>query len=314
MSCPQVAGGLQPCSSGGTTGDTLYFWVDRRRQAQDLGARLFMQSLFGIRPGERRVHLWGSPLEARTARLRRWRDWLLNERLLDAFDLSPVRMDAHLLSILRFRPSVIYGYTSAAALLARHAAARYGPQDFPWLRLVVLTGEEVTPDQVAQVRQTFGCPVAAEYGNREVGLIAHQCPQGRMHILWPHVHVDIVAVGQVDRGSGREGDRPPDEEGACPPGGPPAVLEPGQFGEVICTTLNTRAQPFLRYRVGDAGRLLPGLCPCGLPLPVMRVEGGKIAGLLALPDGRLCHGAVSSHALHHLPGIVTFRTHQRRMD
>jgi phenylacetate-CoA ligase len=46
----------------------------------------------------------------------------------------------------------------------------------------------------------------------------------------------------------------------------------------------------------------------------MRVEGGKIAGLLALPDGRLCHGAVSSHALHHLPGIVTFRTHQRRMD
>lgn len=83
---------------------------------------------------------------------------------------------------------------------------------------------------------------------------------------------------------------------------------------MICTTLNTRAQPFLRYRVGDAGRLLPGLCPCGLPLPVMRVEGGKIAGLLALPDGRLCHGAVSSHALHHLPGIITFRTHQRRVD
>jgi phenylacetate-CoA ligase len=47
---------------------------------------------------------------------------------------------------------------------------------------------------------------------------------------------------------------------------------------------------------------------------VLRVEGGKIAGFLALPDGRLCHGAVSSHALKGLPGIVAFRTHQRRVD
>lgn len=283
-----VPGGLQPCSSGGTTGDTLHFHVDRQRQAQDLAARLFMQSLFGVRPGDRRVHLWGSPIESAAGRVRRWRDRLLNEVLLDAFDMSPPRMDAHLARILRFRPRVLYGYTSAVTRLAAHAAKTCDSGDFAWLRLIVLTGEEVAAWQRAQVRRAFGCPVAAEYGNREVGLIAHDCPWGRMHVLSPYTCVDVIADGQS--------------------------VEVGHCGEIVCTTLTTRAQPFLRYRVGDAGRLIEEQCPCGLPLPVMRVEGGKLAGFLALPDGRLCHGAVSSHALQAIRGIVAFRTHQRALD
>ena len=285
---PDVPGGLHACSSGGTTGDTLYFHIDTLRQSQDRAARLFMQGLFGAQPGERRVHLWGSPIEAAGSRIRRWRDRLLNELLLDAFDMSPERMRSHLRQIRRFRPSVIYGYTTALTRLAEYAATRYGPDDFPWLKLAVLTGEEVTAAHRAQVHTTFGCPVAAEYGNREVGLIAHDCPAGRLHLVASHAHVDVVSNGEL---------RPA-----------------GDCGELICTNLNTRAQPFLRYRVGDLGRFATEPCPCCLPFPVLRVEGGKIAGFIALPGGRLCHGAVSSHALIHIPGIVAFRTHQRRLD
>ncbi len=288
MTCPRVPGGLIARSSGGTTGDTLYFHVDRLRQAQDLAARLFMQSLFGVQPGERRVHLWGSPLEARGGRLTRWRDRLLNELLLDAFDLTPAKLDEYLKRIRQFQPRVLYGYPTAVTLLARHAAAHYGPRDFACLRLVVLTGEELTADQTAQIKSVFGAPVAGEYGNREVGLIAHDCPHGQMHVVSPHIHVEIMA------------------------GSRPTPL--GHCGEIVCTTLNARGQPFIRYRVGDVGRLLPHPCPCGLPLPVLRLEGGKITGLLALPDGRLCHGAVSSYAVHGLPGLVAFKTHQRRLD
>ena len=282
-----VPGGLVPHSSGGTSGDTLHFHIDRTRQAEDLSARLLMQSLFGVGMGERRLYLWGSPIEARTARVKRWRDTLLNELLLDAFEMSPKQMDAHLARILAFRPRLIYGYPSATALLARHAADSYAPKDFRWLRLVVLTGEEVTPDQIAQVRQTFGCAVATEYGNREVGLIAHECPRGGMHVLWPHIHVDIAVRGQH--------------------------VSTGQCGDVICTTLNARAQPFLRYRVGDLGRLLPRSCACGLPLPLMRLEGGKITGFIALPNGRLCHGAITAHILRDQNGIVEFKTYQHTL-
>jgi len=44
-----VPGGPIPHSSGGTSGDTLHFFIDRIRQAQQLAARLFMQGLFDAR-------------------------------------------------------------------------------------------------------------------------------------------------------------------------------------------------------------------------------------------------------------------------
>ncbi len=283
----EVPGGPQPHSSGGTSGDTLHFFVDRVRQAQDLAARLFMQSQFGVRPGDRRLHLWGCPIETRGGRLKRWRDALINERLLDAFDLSPTRLDAYLKRILDFKPQVVYGYPTAVALLAQHAAASRRPSDFPWLRVVVLTGEEASPAQMDRVRQTFGCPVAIEYGSREVGLIAHQCPAGGLHVIAPHIHLEVAVSGR------------PVEAGSC--------------GEVLCTTLNARAQPFLRYRVGDLARRLAESCSCGLPFPLMRLKGGKITGFIALPDGRLCHGAVTSHFLRDEPGILAYKTYQRSL-
>ena len=69
-----------------------------------------------------------------------------------------------------------------------------------------------------------------------------------------------------------------------------------------------------RYRIGDVGTLLPEPCPCGLPFPLLWVVGGKITGFIALPDGQLCHGAVTSHVLRDQPGIVEFKTLQRELD
>jgi phenylacetate-CoA ligase len=266
----------------------LRFFIDRARQAQQLSCRLFMQQAFGVRPGDRRVYLWGSPIETRGWRVKHWRDRLLNEVVIDAFGMSARQMDAQLARIKAFRPALIYSYPTAAALLARHAAERGGKCAFPWLRLVVLTGEETTAEQIAQVRETFGAPVASEYGSREIGLIAHECPRGSLHIMSPHIHVEVVANGQM--------------------------ATPGEIGEILCTTLATRAQPFVRYRLGDVGALVPGSCCCGLPFPRMRLVGGKITGFIALPDGRLCHGAVTSHVLRDQVGIVEFKTYQHAVD
>jgi Coenzyme F390 synthetase len=237
-----VPGGLIPASSGGTTGDTLHFHIDRIRQAQDHAARLFMQSLFGVLPGARRLHLWGSPIEARARWLRRFRDRLINERLVSAFDLSSRRLDAYLDVLTGWQPAVVYGYPSAVAALAYHAIDRGRSVPPGRIRLVVLTGEEIYPHQREVIRAAFGAPVASEYGNREVGLIAHECPHGSLHVITPHVHVEILR------------------------GGEPVAL--GQAGEIVCTTLGTRGQPMIRYRVGDLGRLLDCACPCGLPLPL----------------------------------------------
>lgn len=68
------------------------------------------------------------------------------------------------------------------------------------------------------------------------------------------------------------------------------------MGELVFITLDRRAMPFLRYRTGDMGRLLPGPCPCGSFVRRMLPQGGRLAGkgrLWAL-DGVLlaCPGVV----------------------
>jgi phenylacetate-CoA ligase len=282
-----VPGGLQPAVSGGTSGDTLHFWIDRLRQAQSMGARLAMQAQFGVRSGDRRLWVWGSPIELRRSRLRAWRDWLINERVVDAFDMHPERMTAYLATILNYRPRLVMGYSSAVAMLAAHAARRHSPRDFAFLRVIVLTGDEAPPDDRARIAATFGCPVAAEYGSREVGVIAHECPRGRLHVMTPHVWVEVL-------------------QGARPA---PA----GATGSIICTNLNTRAQPFLRYQLGDVGRLVPTGCDCGWPLPVLEIQGGRITGFVVLPDGRLCHGHLVAYIVRADPSIVAFKVYQRTL-
>jgi phenylacetate-CoA ligase len=284
---PKAVGGIKPGFTGGTTGDRLQFWVSPDYGSQNMAARLAMHELYGVRPGDSRVYLWGNPIEAKRAGLRRLRDWLINEHLLDAFRMSVSDMDQHLRQVKRLRPSMIYGYPSALTRLADHARHRYAPDDFAFLRLIVTTGEMLSAEQRTRIRAAFGCPVAAEYGAREIGLIAHECPQGSLHILTPIVHVEILNNLQP--------------------------VEAGGVGEVVCTTVSNRSQPLIRYRLGDLGSLQEGVCPCGLGLPMMRLEAGKILGFIAMPDGRLCNGAVTSHVLRDLTGIVHYRTHQHEL-
>ena len=72
------------------------------------------------------------------------------------------------------------------------------------------------------------------------------------------------------------------------------VLPDGRPGEFAFTTLDRRAMPFLRYRTGDSGLLLPGPCPCGSFVRRMLPWGGRLRDrrrlwaldgvLLACPD------------------------------
>ena len=55
---------------------------------------------------------------------------------------------------------------------------------------------------------------------------------------------------------------------------------------MLITNLANRVQPIIRYDLGDSVTVDPQPCPCGSPLPVIRVEGrsGDILALAA-PHG-----------------------------
>ncbi len=273
--------------TGGSSGEPLVFHTDREREASQLAARLVARGWHGLRPGAPEVDLWGSPIEIRRIdRIRRLKDRLLNFRMLSAFHLDDAAMAGFRERIAEVRPEVLYGYSSVLARYARFLESRGESLRDLRPRVAIATAEMLWPQDREVIGRVFGCPVAAEYGARDAGLMAHECAAGGLHVLSFAVHIEIL-----------------DEDGAPVPEGLP--------GEIVVTNLWSFGMPILRYRTGDRGALSPDPCPCGRPEPILRSLEGRITDTLVLPSGRRVHGLGLIYILRELPGVRQFRCHQR---
>lgn len=291
-------GGLTEAHTGGSSGEPLRFFVDRRRQAYDQAARMRAYRWFGVELGSRELYLWGSPIEtARSDVFRRWRDGLTNHRLLSAFDMSPQRMDAYLDEIDRYQPSCLYGYPSSLALLAEHAAQRGRRLRLPALRAIFVTGEVCYPHHRETLGNYFNVPVASGYGSREAGFIAHECPAGNMHITAENIIVEIIAPDMASAIKVAARDQSPDAEASC-------------NGEIVITHLDAYGMPLIRYRTGDVGRRKPGRCACGRGLPMLDVVAGRTTDFIHLPSGVIKHALSVIYPLRSMSGVRQFRVTQ----
>lgn len=291
--CP---GGPTSYNTGGSTGEPLTFHVDRARQSADWACRWRARSWWDVRPGDPEILLWGAPIELRAHdRLRAWRDRLLNQRLLSAFDMSPERMDAYLRCIQAYRPVCLYGYGSSLALLARHAlergrigAAAVGDR----LRAVFVTGEVLQEQDAEDMDRAFDAPVVNEYGCRDGGLLACACPSGGLHVPAEQVIVEIVDPHSPDG----------------------LAAAPGETGEVVVTHLENLAMPLIRYRVGDLARAADAPCRCGRAHPVLVEVQGRVTDQIICHDGRRMHALALIYVLREVEGIRQFRITQSAID
>ena len=227
--CADVPGGARCYTTGGSSGEPLIFYWDRRRQEADVAHRLRAHHWWGILPGDPEAYLWGSPVELRAQdRLRRLRDWAINHFLLSAFDLSEQAVGEFVQRLRRFRPQCLYGYPSSIALLCRFAERKGLDLKPLGIRVVFATAEVLYDDQREIIQRVLGAAVANGYGSREGGFVSHACPQGRMHVSSESMIVEYLRDG---RSAG------PDED-----------------GEIVVTNLDNHATPFIRYRTGDIVR------------------------------------------------------------
>jgi len=142
-------------------------------------------------------------------------------------------------------PVALYGYPSAVDRLAR--AQRGHPHMLRRLKVIVLTGEPLYEFQRRRIEETFQCPVAEEYGMGELGSVAFECQERRLHISAETVFLEVVPDALSDGTS--------------------------RAGRILATHLRNRVFPLIRYDTGDIG-VMPGEgCPCGRGLPVLRVYG-----------------------------------------
>ena len=134
------------------------------------------------------------------------------------------------------------------------------------LKAVLLSTDYLALPARERIASALGCEVYNHFGMTETGLgCALECgAHDGMHIRENDIYAEIV--------------HPVTHE----------VLEDGEWGELVITTLTREGMPLLRYRTGDFARLLPGPCACGSQLK--RLEcGGRLGfgGMIAKLDEAL---------------------------
>jgi phenylacetate-CoA ligase len=285
-----VPGGVFKYTTGGSSGEPLIFYFGRMRQASDAAGRMRARRWWGVAPGEREAYLWGAPVELnKTDRIKTLRDRLVNQLVLNAFAMSPERMDGYLDALQAWQPKCLYGYASSVALLAAHAEARQRKLRLPDLRVVCTTGEPLYPHQRELIARVFGAPVANEFGSRDIGFTAHEAPSGQMLLMSESHIVEVL-----------------DEAGQ--------PVAPGEAGEAVITGLTSEAQPFIRYRTGDVLRLASEPAAGGQGLHVIAEVTGRQTDFVVAADGRVMHALAVIYVLRAVPGIAQFKCVQHALD
>jgi phenylacetate-CoA ligase len=276
-------------NTGGSSGEPLIFFIGKERISHDVAAKWRATRWWGVDIGDPEIVVWGSPIELGSQdRVRAWRDKLLRTELMPAFEMSEAKLDGFIATIRRKRPKMLFGYPSALSHIARHAEKRGRRMDDLGIEVAFVTSERLYDDQRATMNRVFGCKVANGYGGRDAGFIAHECPEGGMHLTAEDIVVEIVG-----------------------PGG--EVLPPGQAGEIVITHLATNDFPFVRYRTGDVAVLDDRKCSCARGLPMVKEIQGRTTDFVVAADGTVLHGLALIYILRDLPGVRQFKIVQESL-
>lgn len=285
-----IAGKLAPFTTGGSTGQPLIFDLAKRRVASRVACRQRTSRWWGVSTGDPELAIWGSPVElTRQDRLRQIRDRFLSSRLLSAFEMNEETISAYLDVLEKGPCTQLFGYPSAIYQLCVQAQKQGRNLRRLGVKVVFVTGEVLFPYQRELIADTLNCPVANGYGGRDSALIAHECPQGGMHILADAVIVELL-----------------DPEGRPVPA--------GEAGEIVITDLYSHEAPFLRYATGDIAVLSSRRCPCGRALPVLERVEGRSNDSIVTPDGRVINSLALIYAVREVEGVEQFRICQKRVD
>jgi len=294
MRCPEGHGKVIQHASSGTTDDNLVFYLDRDLQAWGRAARIHALARLGVHLGDKQLHFMpqfgsGGRLGVLKDAARAARDRLTRDPAFDLRPYTPGRMDAALAFLRRYQPAVIVGYPSVLFALAQRCVSAGSEIPVSTLRYVLSTGELLYEFQRRLIETTFGARVVEEYGSQEVGVIASEDASGQWLVNWPHVIVEVLRNGR------------------------PAY--PGELGEVVVTSLHSRAMPFLRYATGDVARMpvhSGAVTSTGLKT-LIPIEG-RTSDMTVTTDGRLYRTRELVDTLVRETGATEFSLHQTSPD
>jgi len=276
-----------PSSTGGSTGEPLYFWADSAAGPVRRATTMRGYRWTGFDIGGRQALLWGfnldRPVKERISEGAK--NFFNNILTLSSFDMTPETMRLYASRMRRFRPSILIGYPSALATFSEFC--RDTGVRLPSPRAVVTGGERLFPHQRDLIEEAFHTDIYDRYGSREFSAVAHECSEHKgLHVFSDLFHVEVI----------HESGRP---------------AQSGEIGELVITDLTNLYMPFIRYRTGDLAMPTERKCPCGRGLPLLEKIEGRSFDSIVTPGGKKVGGFFWTWLSRAVPGIDRFQIEQR---
>lgn len=268
-------------NTSGSTGKPLTFYLDKA--AADFRFALMSRTYWedGVRPW-RKMACIRYPTSSTSGGGSEYAE-LSRRKHISVLD-SP---NQQLLILKNYQPYAIMANPSSLVILA-HACDKKMVRLRP--HLILTCGELLYENDAALIRSTFGCDSVDDYGCHEIGPLAWEC---REHAGY-HINIDGVVMEFIHDGE---------------------PVSAGEEGEIVCTSLVNYSMPFIRYRLHDKGVFASDECPCGRPLPLMKIMLGRSDDFLTTVDGRIIPPRIIGHLFEDCGNKVKqFRLIQKSKD
>lgn len=245
-------------TTGGSTGEPVRLWKNAYALAHERASTWRAYEWAGVGIGHKQLRFWGIPL----TREAQWKsavvDVISNRRRISAFDLTEESLSRHHAVMMKFRPAYLYGYASVIRIFADFITTNklVVPST---LRSVITTSEVLTDIARSTIEDCFDVPIFNEYGCGEVGSIAHECKNGRMHVMSDNVYLELDSS------------------------------DTSELGEIIVTDLHNTEMPLIRYRLGDFASWEHEECSCGVRLPSLQGIHGRAYDIVRTSSGKELH-------------------------
>lgn len=251
--------------TSGSSGDPFIFAKDKFCHALTWSVFIDRYSWFNLDLSHsKQARFYGIPLNKKGYYKERLKDKLSNRFRFSVFDLSNSQLERNVEKFKKTHFDYLNGYTSSIVQFAKYLKRKNMVLKTicPSLKACIVTSEMLFEDDKHLLESQLGIPIINEYGAAELGLIAFQNTKNEWLINTNDLFIEIL-----------------DEHNN--------ILPFGEEGRIVITSLYNKAHPFIRYDLGDIGKLSKNST---LQKPILEKLIGRTNDIVTLPSGKKAAG------------------------
>jgi phenylacetate-CoA ligase len=240
-------------STGGTTGASLKFLMDKRTHMKKEAQTLHYWKRHGFKVGRYNTIMFRAGVlnPGRRKNVKPWRfDYPRKMLYFSSYYASNSLYKEYYELLKKWKPKYMHFLPSAVYLFAKYLNDN---KLIIKLNIAFSASEMLYPFQKKEIEKAFSCKVVDHYGHTEPGnYVVGQCENGCYHICTNDVIVEVT-----------------------------------EDGTLLETSLVNYSMPFIRYKVGDKVDGLNYNCACGLKTPFFKKIYGRDSSIIYTGDERV---------------------------